>query len=91
MWLICDAMRCNAMIYGWRSEKEKKRWTRGWTKRSEMSLEAMLEKGGIRVIRQRGERVQDGWVGRRMRWRNRVVGDVKEARRVRGATEAAYV
>lgn len=26
-----------------------------------------------------------------MRWRNRVVGDVKEARRVRGATEAAYV
>ena len=59
-------------------------------KRREMSLEAVLEGCGIRVIRQGGERVQDGWGGRRMRWRNRV-GDVKEARRVRGATEAAYV
>jgi hypothetical protein len=24
MWLRCDAMRCNAMIYGRRSEKKKK-------------------------------------------------------------------
>jgi hypothetical protein len=56
-------MRCDAMIYGWRSKKvKKKRWTRGGTKRSEMSLEAMLERLSIRVVRQGGRGFKMGEV-----------------------------
>lgn len=54
-------MRCNAMIDGRRSKKMKKNdGQRGGTKRSEMSLEAMLERLSIRAVRQGRERVQDG-------------------------------
>jgi hypothetical protein len=56
----CDAMQCDDRWTAFKEGYKKKRWKRGGTKRSERSLEAMLERLSIRVVRQGRERVQDG-------------------------------